>query len=208
MVEKKREHENDNIENEFAEVDDTEAMSVDEVALGSEPPKIVDYGEYQKLQAERDELLDKLKRAVADYQNYKKRVAEEKKQLIDQTELNTIELFVFPLIDDIDRALQAAIDHGYDPNDPLYQGIELVRDHAFKLLKQHNIEPIDALGKEFDPLFHEAITEQPTDNVPEKTVIQVVNRGYTLNGKTIRPAKVIVAKPIENKDIDRGSEES
>ncbi len=172
-----------------------------------EATETVSPDEYKALEKERDELMAKLQRSLADFQNFRKRSAQERKETIDRTELNTIETFVFPLIDDLDRAIQAAIDHGYDENDPLLNGVKMVREHAFKMLAQQNIEPIDALGKPFDPLYHEAIMEQATDAVPEKTVLQVVSRGYTQNGKTIRPARVIVSKPLDNQKTNEDNEQ-
>jgi len=97
--------------------------------------------EIEKLQQEKDELFARLQRAQADLQNFRKRAAQERKDCIDQTQVNTIELFVLPLIDDLDRALQAAEEHGYRNDDPLFHGVDLVRQHAFKMLKHQNIEP-------------------------------------------------------------------
>lgn len=193
------------------QAEDTEAMASEELGPQSEEaiserPYVVDYKEFEELKRQYEETFAKLQRLAADYQNYKKRVAEEKKKLVDQAELTTIETFVFPLIDDIDRALQAAVEHGYSRDDPLYQGLELVRDHAFKLLKQYGIEPIDAVGKEFDPLYHEAIAEQPASDLPPRTVLYMLNRGYLLNGRTIRPAKVVVSKVPETSKGDGDSE--
>ncbi len=191
--EKKSHSENEEkLEAQQSEQDARESVNNEE----SKTEEYVSVDEYEALEKERNELMSKLQRAVADFQNFKKRSAQERKETIDRTELNTIETYVFPLIDDLDRAIQAAIDHGYDENDPLLNGVEMVRQHAFKMLSQQNIEPIDALGKPFDPMVHEAIMEQPTDAVPEKTVLQVVARGYTQNGRTIRPAKVIVSKSL------------
>ncbi len=197
-----------NIENEEAlrkeqpEIDTQEQNVEEEISQTSQEVSI---DEYKALERERDELISKLQRTMADFQNFRKRAAQERKETIDRTELNTIETYLFPIIDDLDRAIQAAIDHGYDENDPLLHGVDMVRQHAFKMLAQQNIEPIDALGKPFDPLVHEAIMEQPTDAVPEKTVLQVISRGYMQNGKTIRPAKVIVSKALDN---DKNNQQS
>ncbi len=156
--------------------------------------------ELDKLKNEKDELFAKLQRSYADMQNLRMRTAQERTETIDRTTFETVEHFVFPLIDDLDRALQAAVDHGYSNDDPLYHGVDMVRQHAFKLLTQRGIEPIDALEKPFDPLYHEAIMEQPSDEYPEKTVMQVVSRGYTQNGKTIRPARVVVSKTVSESE--------
>ncbi len=144
-----------------------------------------------------DQWKDKCHRALADLQNYQRRAAKERQDHIHRTRLDTIERFIFPAIDDLDRAIQSANDHGYDTEDPIYAGMTLVRQHMLERLKQNGIEPIEAMGVEFDPLYHQAMVYQPTDEYGEGTVMQVATRGYTADGQTMRPASVIVAKKIE-----------
>jgi molecular chaperone GrpE len=155
----------------------------------------------KELQDEKDQLFSRLQRAVADLQNYQKRATKERQEAEQRMRLATIELFLLPLVDDLDRALKAATEHGYTKDDPLFHGVQIVLQHAFGALKQHGIEPIEAEGKPFDPLFHEAVMEMPAENIPENSVVQVVTRGYTQDGKTIRPARVVIAKappPVQN----------
>ena len=148
----------------------------------------------QELREEKDQLLARYQRSLADLQNYQKRAVKERQETVQRAELLTVERFVFPLIDDMDRALKAALDHGYKPDDPLVHGVNLVLQHAFGLLKQVGIEPIDAEGKPFDPRFHEAVAEVPAEDRPNNTVVQVLTRGFTHEGRTLRPARVVVAK--------------
>jgi len=147
------------------------------------------------IQEERDQIFARLQRSVADMQNYQKRAVKDRQEAVQRAELGTIERFLFPLIDDLDRALKAASDHGYKKDDPLFHGVNLVLQHAFGQLRQINIEPIEAEGKLFDPLVHEAVMELPEEKLPENTIIQIVTRGYRQEGKTIRPARVVIAKP-------------
>jgi molecular chaperone GrpE len=148
----------------------------------------------QDLQEERNQLFQKLQRSVADLQNYQKKAIRDRQESVQRAELGAIERFVFPLIEDLDRALKSATDHGYSKDDPLVQGVNLVLQHSFGQLRQLNIESIEAEGKTFDPMFHEAMMELPTEGVAENTIVQVVSRGYMQDGKTIRPARVVVAK--------------
>jgi len=149
----------------------------------------------KELQDEKDQLFARLQRALADLQNTQKRAIKDRQEAIQRTELLAIERFVFPVIDDLDRALKAASEHGYKSDDPLSHGVNVVLQHVFGLLKQLNIEPIDAEGKAFDPLYHEAIMELAAgSDVPENTVIQVLSRGYAQDGRTIRPVRVAIAK--------------
>jgi molecular chaperone GrpE len=151
----------------------------------------------QELQEERDQLFGRLQRSIADMQNYQKKAIKERQESVQRAELGAIERFIFPLIDDLDRALKSATDHGYPKDDPLVLGVNLVLQHAFGQLRQLNIEPIDVEGKTFDPLFHEAMMELPTEGVPENSIVQLVTRGYMQDGKTIRPARVVIAKAMK-----------
>ena len=155
-----------------------------------------------ELTQQRDEFEGRFQRALADLQNYQKRTAREREQLIQQTQVDTIEQFLFPVIDDLDRAIQAANEHGYDSGDPLFAGLTMVHQRMLDLLKQYGIEPIDATGKPFDPLYHQAVMDQPSDQHAEGSVMDVISRGYTAAGKTIRPARVIVARKTAPADSD------
>jgi molecular chaperone GrpE len=152
----------------------------------------------KELEEEKDQLFARLQRSLADLQNYQKKSVKERQESVSRAELNTVERFLFPMIDDLDRAIQAAEQNGYKKDDVLYTGVDMVRQHTFMLLKQIGIEPLDdPTGKPFDPIYHEAIMEVPTDEKPEKTVMYILSRGYTQHGKTIRPTRVAVAKPIQ-----------
>lgn len=183
---------------ETTESKDAAATEPVEVHEGPETPD----ARIKELQAEKDQLFARLQRAAADLQNYQKRAIRERQEAEQRTRLATIELFLFPLIDDLDRALKAAAEHGYKTDDPLFLGVQLMREHAFGSLKQHGIEPIEAEGQPFDPLYHEAVMELPDPTVPENHVVQVMNRGYTLDGKTIRPARVVISRPPKPESTD------
>jgi len=148
----------------------------------------------QTLREEKDQVFAKYQRSLADLQNYQKRAVKERQEAVQRAELTTVERFIFPLIDDMDRALKAAMEHGYKTDDPLVQGVNLVLQHAFGLLKQVKVEPIDAEGKPFDPLFHEGVAEIPAEGRPNNTIVQVLTRGYTHESRTVRPARVVVAR--------------
>jgi molecular chaperone GrpE len=173
----------------------TQNVPTDDVQAAETPDTLT--SRVRELQEEKDQLFARLQRAMADLQNYQKRAIKERQEAVQRAEINAIERFVLPLIDDLDRAMKAAVEHGYSKDDPLFHGVNLVLQHAFGQLKQLNIEPIEAEGKPFDPLFHEAIMELPGGEHPENQVVQVVARGYTQDSKTIRPARVVIAKPAK-----------
>jgi len=177
---------------------DEQQPSVIPVEFPGEPVADEQTKKIQALQEERDQVFARLQRAAADLQNYQKKASRERQEAVQRAELNAIERFVFPLIDDLERAVKSATVHGYKKEDPLVKGVNLVLQHAFGQLKQLNIEPIETEGKTFDPMYHEAIMELPAgEGVAEKSIVQIVSRGYTQDGKTIRPARVVIAKSVK-----------
>jgi molecular chaperone GrpE len=144
----------------------------------------------RKRAAERDELLGLLQHVRADYANYQKRVQKE----IDGTRrfaAQPLILDLLPVIDNLERALQSA-DAGSSANG-LVDGVRLVHQQLVASLARHGVEPVAAAGLPFNPACHEALTEQPAPDKPARTVLQELQKGYTLHGRVIRPARVIVS---------------
>jgi molecular chaperone GrpE len=140
---------------------------------------------------ERDEYLDHLRRLKAEWDNYRKRSQREK----EDQRLRAAEAVVeslLPVMDNMSRALDAGDKH---EEGQLLAGFGLVADQLRGTLAGHGLEEIEVEpGTMFDPEYHEAIVAQPSDEFDEGTVTQVLERGYLLHGKLLRPAKVIVAR--------------
>jgi len=134
-----------------------------------------------------EERKDQLLRLKADFENYRKRVIREQTELVERASLRMVEK-LFPVLDDLDRALDAA-----KGNDAIVRGIELVKKQLHDVLEQEGLERVEAAGA-FDPQEHEAVSSIPGD-VSEPTVLEVVRPGYKLKGKTVRPALVHVTVP-------------
>ncbi|NLE28800.1 MAG: nucleotide exchange factor GrpE [Phycisphaerae bacterium] len=198
---KPKKHENDmneKLNNEEQIVNEQEQTPVESCEVQAESQVAEDdlAARCKQLEEEKEQLFSRLQRSVADLQNYQKKAARDRQEAIQYAELSVIERFVFTMLDDLDRALKAAEEHGLGTQDPLYKGIDMIRQNLLGQLKQAGIERIEAEGKKFDPLYHEAIMEMPTNDVEENTIVHVMNQGYTQNGKTIRATKAVVAKPI------------
>lgn len=137
------------------------------------------------------ELNDKYLRQVAEFDNYRRRVMKEKAELI----LNGGEKVLtalLPVIDDLERA-QQQIDQATELK-AVKEGVDLIIDKFMKYLKSQGVEPIDTKDKDFDVNYHEAVTMIPSQNDEQKgKVVDCINKGYTLNDKVIRFAKVVVA---------------
>lgn len=140
--------------------------------------------------AERDEFLDLLQRTQADFANYQKRQQREREQE-SRYKYSSLVFDLLPVIDNLDRALEAAVKAG--EKGPLIDGVGLVRGQFLELLKRYGVTPIQAQGQPFDPNYHQAIMQQPSEHAPN-TVLQVVEQGFMNHDRVLRPAKVIVSK--------------
>ncbi len=139
-----------------------------------------------------NESNDKYARLSAEFDNYKKRTAKEKIDLMQSAGKDVI-LKLLPVVDDFDRSLSFMKDVPAD--DPMKQGIDLVYHKLKKTIEQLGVKEIDVIGQPFDPEFQEAITliPAPTPDLKDK-VIDVIEKGYTLNDNVIRFAKVVVGQ--------------
>ena len=145
--------------------------------------------EPEALLAERDQLLDDLKRVAADFENYRKREARERATVYAHANERLVKELI-PILDDLGRALEAAAEH---EEAKLEQGVRLVHRALADLLVKEGLAEIETEGK-FDPHVHEALLSQPSD-AEEGSVIEVVQKGYKLGDKVLRPARVVVAAP-------------
>jgi len=148
--------------------------------------------EINELKIQNAELNDKFLRLFSDFDNYRKRTNVEKIELIKTASKNVIE-GLLPVLDDFDRGLQAFEEQKV--NKETIQGVELIRSKLFSFLSQKGLEPMDSQGKEFDTDWHDAITQIPAPSKDLKgKVVDVVQKGYLLNGTIIRHAKVVVGQ--------------
>jgi molecular chaperone GrpE len=137
-----------------------------------------------------EEMNDKYLRLFSEFDNYRKRTQKEKIEFY-KTASEDVIISLLPVLDDFERALKAVEDNGIDEN--FKEGIELIYNKLVNTLKQKGLEPMNAMGQEFDTDFHEAITNIPAPSPDMKgKVVDVTERGYTLNDKVIRFAKVVV----------------
>lgn len=144
---------------------------------------------------EADENWNKVLRIQADYDNFRRRMDRE----LENTRKYAVEKLVVELLtvkDSVDMGLQAAKE-GEGEVEKLLEGLELTIKQFETVFEKFNIKEINPLGEVFDPEFHEAMTMAPSDEVPENHVLSVFQKGYVLNDRLIRSAKVVVAKGKE-----------
>jgi len=138
-------------------------------------------------QAEFAALKDRYARLLADFDNYRKRQAREREDWSKRANEALLEDFL-PVTDTLELALAKA-----DMSDPFATGVKLVYDQFISALEKHGITPLDAKGQPFDPDWHEALSQVPSDTVPENEVIEQFRRGWCIGGRLMRPVQVIVS---------------
>jgi molecular chaperone GrpE len=147
--------------------------------------------ELEQTRAERDEYLDALQRLKAEFDNYRKRAARDQESLVARAHERLVKELL-PVLDDLGRALEAAEEH---EEGKLEEGVKLVHRALSDVLRREGLSEIETDGR-FDPHVHEALLTQPSD-AEEGAVIEVVQKGYRLGDRVLRPARVVVAAPAE-----------
>src|SRR5262245_36633430 len=150
-----------------------------------------------KLRQENAELKDRLLRALADMENLRKRTERE----VTDARAYGISSFardVLGVADNIERALEATGEdwkkHADERGKALFEGVELTERDLLKAVERHGVRRIDPQGERFDPNLHEAMYEVPNEKVPAGTVVQVLQSGFTIGDRILRPARVAIAK--------------
>ena len=141
----------------------------------------------EEMDAEIDDLLSRLQRLQADFVNYRKRSQREKSEMVDRGKIEFCSSLL-PVIDNFERALKAEDDEG-----EFYNGVNMIYNQLLKTLTDQGVEEIIAEGEEFNPEYHEAIMRVESEEFEEDTVVEVVQKGFVLDDRVIRPAMVKVA---------------
>src|SRR5262252_2847273 len=147
--------------------------------------------ELENLKRERDDLFDRLLRKQAEFENFKKRVEKEKSDFMQFAAAELMKEMLNAL-DSFDLAIRNAAAEGKGGENTL-RGFELIYKQLQDTLARFGLKPLEAKGKKFDPNFHQAVSTNATNEVEENTVIEEMRKGYTLNGRLLRPAMVSVS---------------
>ena len=139
-------------------------------------------------QRERDEYLALAQRAQADFENYRKRAAKEAAAAGERAKGGLVRELL-PVVDNLERALASA-----DASEQhLAEGVRLVHQELVGVLQRNGVEPFDPAGEQFDPEMHEALSTRTEDGADPGLVLDVMEKGYRLNGTVLRPARVVVS---------------
>jgi molecular chaperone GrpE len=144
----------------------------------------------EALRKEKEDLQDRLLRTAAEFDNYRKRVDRDRRDRADAATADAL-ADVLPIVDDLERALKAP---GGGDVEGFRKGIELIYQQMIELLRKRGVKPIDAVGADFDPRYHQAVVQETSPDHREGEVMEEFARGYMLGDRLLRPAMVKVAK--------------
>jgi molecular chaperone GrpE len=140
---------------------------------------------------QREDFKDLLLRKTAEFDNFRKRIERERQQFAESAAADVLEELL-PLVDDLERALN--VDPAVEGGDAYRRGVELIHRQLNDILRKRGVRPIDALGEDFDPHYHQAVSYEPAEGRREGEIIEDFRRGYLLGDRLLRPSMVKVAK--------------
>ena len=179
-----------------------ESIPLDEKIINGEEDPIKELeAKLEAKEKEAVETYDRLLRASAEFDNYKKRSSREMEEFRKFANQSLIKEML-SVVDNLELAMNSTNDHEAIDKD-LLQGLEMTHKEILKVFEKFNVKPIDAKGQPFDPTFHEAVMQEETNDSPKNTVINELQRGYMIHDRLLRPSMVVVAKPKESTDGEK-----
>ena len=182
--------------------EEQEVQDLEEDAVVEEEKELDPLEELQQQLKKKDEELAEQKgdflREKADLENFRKRLIKDKADAVQFANQRLLKELL-QINDNLDRALDAS----NTSLETFKEGVEMIQKQFATFLKNQKVEPIEALGKPFDPSLHEVMTQQESEEHDENTVIQEYSKGYTLNGRILHSAKVVIAKKPAKKEKKR-----
>jgi len=161
--------------------------------------------ELREAKAQLQEYTETLQRIQAEFENFKKRMAKEKKEFVEYSNANLIAK-ILPVIDSIDAAVKHFKETGNTKKDDFLKGIELIRKQLMEALEKEGLKEIKSEGEKFDPLCHEAMMCCEDGKKEDHTIIEELQKGYMLREKVLRHSKVKINKLKEEKEIEKEKE--
>ena len=176
----------------------SDVNDLDDLNTAAESQSSTDSGEataasddLSKAVEEREQLRDRLLRTTAEFDNFRKRVERDRREMADRA-AESLLLDLLPVVDDLERAL--AVEATGEGADAYRRGVELIHKQLSELLARRGVKVLDALGADFDPHLHQAVASEPADGHRDGEVVAVLRTGYLLNDRLLRPAMVKVSQ--------------
>jgi molecular chaperone GrpE len=171
-----------------------------EAVPASESSTAESVNQQEDIQKQVEQYKDLLQRKAAEFDNFKRRTENEMASIIKYAHEDVVE-DLLPVLDDFERSLK----HSRESKDydALQKGIELIYQKMMKVMEKRGLKSFETVGKEFDVNLHDALMQMPNEDVPHQTILEEVQKGYMLNDKVIRHAKVVVSSSAEQPSVDK-----
>jgi molecular chaperone GrpE len=159
----------------------------------------------ESLEKEAKESYDRFLRVSAEFENYKKRAAREMNDFRKFANESFVKEML-PIVDNLDRAIESSSNDDHAQNS-VVEGVNMTLKEILKVFEQFNVKPFESLGKAFDPALHQAVMQEETDDHPENTVLNELQKGYMMHDRLLRPAMVVVSKTTEPENQENEAQE-
>lgn len=146
----------------------------------------------EPMEQEAKENYDRLLRTSAEFENYQKRAAREMNDFRKFANESFVKAML-PVVDNLDRAIESSNNDKHADTSVL-EGVKMTVKEILKVFEQYNVKPFESLGKTFDPSLHQAVMQEETEEHPENSVVQELQKGYMMHDRLLRPAMVVVSK--------------
>lgn len=159
----------------------------------------------ESVEQELKDSHDRFLRVSAEFENYKKRAAREMNDFGKFANESFVKAML-PVVDNLDRAIESSSDDDHSIRS-VVEGVNMTLKEILKIFEQFGVKPFESLGKTFDPALHQAVMQKETDNHPEKTILNELEKGYMMHDRLLRPAMVVVSKTTESENQENQAQE-
>lgn len=169
-----------------------------------DPLKVME-ARLESMEQESKDSHDRFLRVSAEFENYKKRASREMNDFRKFAN-ESFAKAMLPVVDNLDRAIESSSDDDHS-NSSVVEGVNMTLKEILKIFEQFGVKPFKSLGKIFDPAVHQAVMQEESDDHPEKTILNELEKGYMIHDRLLRPAMVVVSKKTESENQENQAQE-
>jgi molecular chaperone GrpE len=169
-----------------------------------DPLKVME-ARLESMEQESKDSHDRFLRVSAEFENYKKRAAREMNDFRKFANESFVKAML-PVVDNLDRAIESSSDDDHS-NSSVVEGVNMTLKEILKIFEQFGVKPFASLGKTFDPALHQAVMQEESDDHPEKTILNELEKGYMMHDRLLRPAMVVVSKKTDSENQENRVQE-
>jgi molecular chaperone GrpE len=169
-----------------------------------DPLKVME-ASLESMEQESKDSHDRFLRVSAEFENYKKRAAREMNDFRKFANESFVKAML-PVVDNLDRAIESSSDDDHS-NSSVVEGVNMTLKEILKIFEQFGVKPFASLGKTFDPALHQAVMQEESDDHPEKTILNELEKGYMMHDRLLRPAMVVVSKKTDSENQENRVQE-